>query len=442
MITGSLDIQNYQYQDTSTQFDYVQGSFHKSLITGLDVCVRKQLIVTCSLDKTVNVWNYETCKLEISHAFAEECLTVAFHPSGLHLVVALQDKVHMCNILSRQIMPFKSIPIKQCSEIRFANGGHLFACAVNPSRDIYVYNFYTTDGLPFMQFTGHVNKVKSIDWFADDLGFSSCGLDGNVYFYDLYQTASNDKKDPGKRNDAKDFVKKEVKFSGLCNVPGRHYEMFAVGSDGKIHSNVRTTQQLTEGNAELDLTCQVPAQISQLSITRTAKNLIAGVGEASRPGAIQVWYWPNNRPLDKTNEIQAHSRPIERLRLTHDNRCLFSVGGDGMLCFFEVREGARGQKFDSDLRFSNEILTENAEMEKYMNEKVAQEQEKKSVEESNKQGVEKTLEIKKQSDEITTLQRDIEANKMQNRNKIDGKQTSLKETKLSASTKQKQKLDK
>ena len=90
-----------------------------------------------------------------------------------------------------------------------------------------------------MQFTGHVNKVRSIDWFADDLGFTSCGLDGNVYFYDLYQTGGNEKKDPGKRNDQRDFVKKEVKFTGLCNVPGRQYEMFAVGSDGKIHSNVR-----------------------------------------------------------------------------------------------------------------------------------------------------------------------------------------------------------
>jgi len=43
-----------------------------------------------------------------------------------------------------------------------------------------------------------------------------------------------------------------------------------------------------------------------------------------------------------------------------------------MLCFFDVREGQHGAaKAESDLRFSNEILTENSEMEKYINEKYA-----------------------------------------------------------------------
>ena len=51
--------------------------------------MRKQLIVTCSKDKTVNIWNYHTKELELSTPFAEECLAVAFHPSGLHLVVAM-----------------------------------------------------------------------------------------------------------------------------------------------------------------------------------------------------------------------------------------------------------------------------------------------------------------------------------------------------------------
>ena len=89
MIQGDLNIANYDKQSTETRFDYIQGPFHKAEITGLDTCVRKQLIVTCSRDKTVSIWNYETCQQEISHTFAEECLAVAFHPSGLHLVVAL-----------------------------------------------------------------------------------------------------------------------------------------------------------------------------------------------------------------------------------------------------------------------------------------------------------------------------------------------------------------
>ena len=82
------------------KFDYVIGSFHKTEITGLDVNIRKELIVTCSRDKTVNIWNYTTKSHEISQTFPEECLTVAFHPSGLHLIIALQDKIVWCNVLS------------------------------------------------------------------------------------------------------------------------------------------------------------------------------------------------------------------------------------------------------------------------------------------------------------------------------------------------------
>jgi WD40 repeat protein len=36
-----------------------------------------------------------------------------------------------------------------------------------------------------MQCKGHNNKVRCIDWYEDDMGFVSCGMDGNAFFYDL-----------------------------------------------------------------------------------------------------------------------------------------------------------------------------------------------------------------------------------------------------------------
>ena len=120
------------------------GPFHRDEITGLDVCIRKELLVTCSKDRSVSIWNYQTRTHEISQLFQEECLAVAFHPSGLHIIVALQDKILLCNVLSRSIVSFKSLPIKGCQEIKFSHGGHQFACAAN-LKDIYIYDFYTTD---------------------------------------------------------------------------------------------------------------------------------------------------------------------------------------------------------------------------------------------------------------------------------------------------------
>ena len=74
--------------------------------------------------------------------------------------------------------------------------------------------------------------------------------------------------------------------------------------------------------------------ISQLAIYNTGKVLFAGVGDAKLPGAIQIW----KMPLEKVSEIQAHSKPIEKLRLNSTNTHLFSVGQDGMLCIFDIKD--------------------------------------------------------------------------------------------------------
>lgn len=42
------------------EFEFMNYSNHHSQITGLDVCIRKPLIATCSTDKSVRIWNFET----------------------------------------------------------------------------------------------------------------------------------------------------------------------------------------------------------------------------------------------------------------------------------------------------------------------------------------------------------------------------------------------
>ena len=57
--------------DDASKFDYVVCNFHSDVVTGLDLCIRKTLIVTCSKDKTVRIWNYATRTLEIVHQVPE-----------------------------------------------------------------------------------------------------------------------------------------------------------------------------------------------------------------------------------------------------------------------------------------------------------------------------------------------------------------------------------
>ena len=74
---------------------------------GLDVCIRKPLIATCSLDRSVRIWNFETCSLELYKEFAEEAYAIALHPSGLYILVGFSDKLRLMNLLIDDIRTFK-----------------------------------------------------------------------------------------------------------------------------------------------------------------------------------------------------------------------------------------------------------------------------------------------------------------------------------------------
>lgn len=57
-----IDRVNYFLQSDGDQiyFETLAQSFHNGQVLGLDVCIRKPLIATCSSDKSVRIWNYET----------------------------------------------------------------------------------------------------------------------------------------------------------------------------------------------------------------------------------------------------------------------------------------------------------------------------------------------------------------------------------------------
>mmetsp|Transcript_20483 Transcript_20483/g.19455 ORF Transcript_20483/g.19455 Transcript_20483/m.19455 type:complete len:92 (+) Transcript_20483:1506-1781(+) len=74
-----------------------------------------------------------------------------------------------------------------------------------------------------------MSKVRCIEWFEDDMGFTSCGNDGNVQFYDLIVY-----KDLGTRLTEKDFNQKSVHMTSLVHIPGKPFEVYVVANDKKI----------------------------------------------------------------------------------------------------------------------------------------------------------------------------------------------------------------
>ena len=125
-----MSINLHDTKNVDAVYEYLVHPFHSRPISGMDVCIKKNLIATCSIDKTVRIWNNSNPPtLEICELFNDEAYSVAFHPSGFHLIVGFTDRVRMMNVFSKGLKPYNTIAIKACREIRFSNGGQLFACA-------------------------------------------------------------------------------------------------------------------------------------------------------------------------------------------------------------------------------------------------------------------------------------------------------------------------
>jgi len=113
-------------------------------------------------------------------------------------------------------------------------------------KKIHVFNWYTADKNPLFSFDGHPTAIKEIDWFENDLGFTTCANEA-VFFWDLYNyTIEQKPNEDKKRHPDTDFNVKMVAFNSVVNVPGRQYQVYAVGNDKKIHSNLKVRREIGE----------------------------------------------------------------------------------------------------------------------------------------------------------------------------------------------------
>eukprot|EP00930_Biecheleria_cincta_P085307 TRINITY_DN746_c0_g1_i2.p1 TRINITY_DN746_c0_g1~~TRINITY_DN746_c0_g1_i2.p1 ORF type:complete len:1283 (-),score=294.40 TRINITY_DN746_c0_g1_i2:68-3874(-) len=316
-------------------------SFHSGPILGLDVCVRKPLVVTCGGDKSVRIWNYIEKTQELCKFFGEEAFSVAFHPSGFHLIVGFSDKLSLMNLLMEDLRTYKEIPIKACRECRFSNGGQFFA-AVN-SNTIQVYKTYTCEVVCNLR--GHQSKVKSVCWTVDDSRLVSTGADGATYEYDIIKE--------GRR--ISEWSQKGTSFSSVIvytssDASSQSTTLYVTGTD-KMLKEVQ--------NSQLTNYLESNVALGQLALATQTRALIAGVAEPDLPGSLRCFTFPLNGDW---TEYQAHSAPVSRIRITWDELFLFSAGDDGCLCIFELRKAGSkaGQNREAALGYADEILVTRA----------------------------------------------------------------------------------
>lgn len=391
--------------------------FHTNAITGLDVCIRKPLIVTCGIDNAVRIWNYEKNNLEVFEVFTEEPYSVAFHPSGFHIVVGFADKLRMMNIFATTIKHYKEIHIKGCKEIKFCNGGHMFAAA--NGHEVQVFNFYTGENPQNMKFRKHIAKVTSLHWSEDDSLLYSAGADGAVYEWKINVR-------PEMQRDEPDYSASKDSNSFECiavspNTENRSYYLTGKTNDIKeiVNSVVKNTEKGENEIKQTTRTLETGVAIKQIGVTHNQKFLVAGTAEAERPGALRVYKFdPFN---GEYIEIQAHSLPIVRIRITFDNTYIFSAGQDGTLVIYEIRGKDFGslkrEKEGNGLPFAEEILITKAEIEELNHEIANLQTASRELETNNRMHLD--IEIKEKERIIEELKQQISQSSNQEKQRFD-----------------------
>ncbi|RKO94545.1 hypothetical protein BDK51DRAFT_19442, partial [Blyttiomyces helicus] len=243
--------------------------FHHGPVTGCDTCIRKPLIVTCSSDRSVRVWNYLDGSAELVKYFPEEAYSVAIHPSGLYILVGFSDKLRLMNLLIDDIRPFREFTVRGCRECRFSNGGQYFA-AVH-GNTIQIYSTWNFENL--VNLKGHNGKVRSIFWTADDAKIVTAGMDGAIYDWalkDLSATSGSGVKREG------ESILKSCSYTCAVMTPDGK-SIFAVGSD-------RTLKEIVDSQILREL--ETDTVLTQIVLSHSGRMMFVG-----KIFPVQMLFW-------------------------------------------------------------------------------------------------------------------------------------------------------
>lgn len=346
------DLPKFGEEDDFSQekgvFKLVADPGHADRITCADLCLRKPYVVTCSLDKTLKVWDYDKKELVFYYHFPEEIVSVAFHPSGYHVVIAFSDRVQFLNLYlgskDQRRICYREIITKNCSVVTFSNGGGLVAIATaitsgSTTQVIFVYKFYSNSSTPIHSFTGHSARITSMVWSKDDMNLYSCGEAGLIYQWKI--------------RDGERITR------GVPQLPNVN-DMVLSSDNRTIVFVMDDPKSLCVGNKFADPS----AVFSSVCITESNKLIFVGTKEAEgRVG--NVGYVRNPLVGTPFEFIKAHDhRGVVCMMVTRHDEYLITCGGDGTVILFKIKdlEGKDGTINDEIEKPCNNIMVTKQEI--------------------------------------------------------------------------------
>ncbi|KAE9327149.1 hypothetical protein PF001_g2071 [Phytophthora fragariae] len=322
LITFPMSAIDTEQEDKIEYREFIRHGHQLGPVLQVDVCIQRPIVVTCGTDKTVRVWNFELHHYELLHHCPEEPTTVAVHPSGFQLVVAFKERVRIYQLLQESLRQVKELAIKACRFVRYAHGGHLFACASGLT--VTTFRTYTFEAAH--TFSGHIGAVRCLSWSRDDSYLYSAGHEGAIYRWDI---------NTGSRSEEMQHVVKQCQYAAFAVDRNDPNVVVASGSDGKI-------REITAGEETKSFDLPTGMVITSMALMKDCKRLFAG----TKAGSILVYPWPlTNKGIC---EYFAHAESILHLRMTEDNEQLITCAEDGSVGILKILNGGLIQQAHND----------------------------------------------------------------------------------------------
>lgn len=323
-----------QPEVTSTQ---VCSGFHSGAISQIDVAVQRPVVATCSRDdSTVRLWNYATFNCELARDYyadaeapglqevARPLLSVAIHPNGYYLAVGLVTEIRVMHILHADTKKYQSLQIKNCSKMKFSQGGHLFVAVDNKA--LYIHNAYTLQRLHMIKISQ--SKVTDLKFAERDAGLVLSQVDGFIGRWELPSFKSIIEKNlvRGAQFHAVDFVKD----------PSVEAEDDLIVAAGVLHQRqtVRVFNQQGVEKMKMDLADGCLHQCQFLRSSAAPKPKALGVVAGSDKGSLIMCSYPLIEKQGQAELIAAHSQEVSKITVSANGRYLFSGGQDGTIFIF------------------------------------------------------------------------------------------------------------
>jgi WD40 repeat protein len=167
---------------STVEFEILLENYHSDSITSIDTNIRKTLVATCSVDRSLTLWNYDANSVELRQHFDEDLLSVAMHPSGMYLLLGTTNSLKYMSIFTDKLQVLVVYNVRSCSNCLFAHGGHEFVTVHGTV--VQVYSTLAHKEIRSVK-TQDMGKIKQLVLSKNDHYLMCCSMAGIVRIWDM-----------------------------------------------------------------------------------------------------------------------------------------------------------------------------------------------------------------------------------------------------------------